>query len=158
MLLPKNGIVMLHNKHLPALDQTLAKRPITPPLLPPGTENHSLYQVAVFHSLHCLEMIHKRLLDPSGFTPRDCSGLEWGFDAEDGYNQTLQTACHIQHCVDWIRQDIMCLADPTLEPFVIADEVRFEPEYHQCRSFENVRSWAQRNEYPGSMASLQAFG
>ena len=147
---------MLKNSHLPALHQVQAARPTEPPLLPAGSEGSSLYQVAVFHSLHCLQMISKRLLDPNGFTPQDCSGLEYGFNA-DKFNETVQIACHIQHCVDWIRQDVLCLADPTLEPFIKAESEIYKPEYHQCRNFEGVRDWAVENEWPGSMNDLQVF-
>lgn len=54
LLLDKHGVVALDDWHLKALNEKRPKHPTEPPLLPADAKGKSLYQVAVFHSMHCL--------------------------------------------------------------------------------------------------------
>lgn len=154
-VLAKHGVVALDDSHLTALNETKVPHPTTPPLLPDDVKGMSLYQVGVFHSMHCIDMIYQQLINPSPFTPPlDCTDLQLSSFDREKYPLGLQMACHAQHCVDWIRQDIACLADPTLESLIDSDH----PAQHQCRSFEQVRGWALENQYKGDFSNLYEFG
>lgn len=154
-ILGKHGVVALDDSHLKALNEQKIPHPTTPPLLPDDVKGMSLYQVGVFHSMHCIEMIYQQLVKPSNYTPPlDCTHLQLSDFDRKKYPLGLQIACHAQHCVDWIRQDVACLADPTLESLVDSDHAA----QHQCRSFEQVRGWALKNQYKGDFANLYEFG
>ncbi|KAF1956841.1 hypothetical protein CC80DRAFT_392219, partial [Byssothecium circinans] len=95
------------------------------------------YRVAieVFHQLHCLNLLrqanHKAHYAPLGgdaaAEPEDLHG-------------------HLDHCIDALRQFVMCQADTNVFPF------RFPfndgdpwPDYsspRMCRNYERVREWA----------------
>lgn len=66
---------------------------------------------------------------------------------------------HVQHCIDLLRQTLMCHADTTLE---VADEAiggvdGFRTE-HQCRSWEQLVQWttAQQIKYPGQNSTTRS--
>lgn len=50
------------------------------------------------HELHCIGTLRDAMVEPKG---------------EYGFNVTI----HAQHCLNYIRQWIMCSPDLTLEPF-----------------------------------------
>jgi hypothetical protein len=95
------------------------------------------YRVAVevFHQLHCLNLLrqanHKAHYAPQGgdtaAEPADLHG-------------------HLDHCIDALRQFVMCQSDTNVFPF------RFPfndgdpwPDYsspRMCRNFEKIREWA----------------
>lgn len=52
-----------------------------------------------------------------------------------------EVAFHRDHCLDYIRQVLMCHADPTFEPM---SEVGINGmgATHQCRDFDKIFSWA----------------
>lgn len=77
--------------------------------MPPGQETDSgqIYSVAMFHQLHCLAQIrqaHWILLD--GLATGD-DGLARSYAGRDG--------SHVHHCLDYLRQSIICAGDMTLE-------------------------------------------
>lgn len=102
-------------------------------------------------------MIFKQLTNPSPFTPPlNCYALQFSDYERKKFPVGLQMACHVQHCVDWIRQDVACLADPTLESLI--DTTADQGARHQCRSFDTVRDWTLENQYKGDFKNLEAFG
>ncbi|KAK5636922.1 hypothetical protein RRF57_012634 [Xylaria bambusicola] len=54
----------------------------------------------------------------------------------------------MQHCFDYLRQALMCAADPTLE---IRNEsingVTGWGTSHQCRDFEALKRWTEQHRY-----------
>ncbi|KAF1977359.1 hypothetical protein BU23DRAFT_659618, partial [Bimuria novae-zelandiae CBS 107.79] len=99
------------------------------------------------HHLHCLNLLRK--------------SLAWNFDYYQAQglgpfsNAPDIAKYHVTHCLDILRQQLMCTVDvgvlgqvwyrPTgkaPEPFV-----DFNTE-HVCRNFEDVRAWAERNQLP----------
>ena len=57
---------------------------------------------------------------------------------------------HIDHCFDYIRQAIICAADPAIEPARIGkDGLRSQVDgwgaEHQCRSWEDLIDFANEN-------------
>ncbi|KAI8633234.1 hypothetical protein F5Y19DRAFT_490409 [Xylariaceae sp. FL1651] len=89
----------------------------------------------VFHHLHCLNMVRKALhLDYYGINE----------DSMERYNT------HIEHCIDSIRQALMCTSDIT--PWPVEWNTRYHrprPNFitapHTCRNFEKLRDWAHEH-------------
>ncbi|KAF9522204.1 hypothetical protein CPB83DRAFT_777449, partial [Crepidotus variabilis] len=99
----------------------------------PGDADHYVVQLSVFHQLHCLNMIRLRIWSNSTVA-----------------DEMLMSDDHISHCVDALRQALMCAADITPMSW------RWKPEAqeaklvvndvpHTCRNFEKVKQWAKEN-------------
>lgn len=87
----------------------------------------------VFHQLHCLNMVRKRVWATEVYLPEDeLMGIE-----------------HIDHCIDTIRQSLMCAVDVTPLPFIWVEEDKSVKEVaavlHTCRDFDAVKAWAQEH-------------
>lgn len=77
--------------------------------LSPGkpTAQGQLYDIAVFHQLHCLTKIREH-----------ASLLRFAMEGNltTGYEKIISPqADHMAHCFDYLRQSIMCAGDMTLE-------------------------------------------
>ncbi|KAK0637155.1 hypothetical protein B0T17DRAFT_520774 [Bombardia bombarda] len=106
-------------------------RPMDNKTLPvPDERGGYLVQLAVFHQLHCLNLIRKGIYGDVDFSNiDDLMGIE-----------------HLDHCIDMLRQSIMCNSDVTPITFartsldssmkVVAEVV------HTCRSFSKIQQWA----------------
>ncbi|KAI0465720.1 hypothetical protein F4859DRAFT_500063 [Xylaria cf. heliscus] len=85
--------------------------------------------LAVYHQLHCLDAIRH------GYWAA-IDGMEPGPKAEPG---------HIRHCIDYLRQSIMCNADTNLEPI---DEglggVTGFGYSRKCRDIVRIMGWADK--------------
>ena len=65
-------------------------------------------------------------------------------------------AGHSMHCIDWIRQALMCNADLTLDP--TDDYISFgQDSEHKCRNFGRILEWTQEHRYKGSLKDLEGF-
>ncbi|EGC45034.1 conserved hypothetical protein [Histoplasma capsulatum var. duboisii H88] len=97
--------------------------------------------VEVFHHLHCLNLL------------RQTSHFNFEYYSRKGEGpfkdpeERLQT--HIGHCIDILRQQVMCTADvgifgqwwvKHIGPFVDFNTV------HKCRNFEEIRKWAEKHQ------------
>lgn len=54
---------------------------------------------------------------------------------------------HIDHCLDALREQLMCTADIGILPYIrVKGKDRSYPDFpaapHMCRNFEDIRSWA----------------
>lgn len=80
----------------------------------------------VFHSLHCLNSLRKRLSPDY-------------YDIDNSHN------LHRDHCIDQIRQNLMCSVDMT--PYGTRYNKAVDHNYadsnvvHMCRNFEKIRQW-----------------
>ncbi|KAE8323157.1 hypothetical protein BDV39DRAFT_209116 [Aspergillus sergii] len=96
--------------------------------------------VDVLHSLHCLDTLRRHMHGQN-----DDMGRVLGADV---------AAMHIDHCINQLRQTIMCSAD--LTPVTLRPVQTHDPEgnpiqlllgeterVHTCRDFGRVRDWAQ---------------
>ncbi|KAF2969099.1 hypothetical protein GQX73_g4494 [Xylaria multiplex] len=85
--------------------------------------------LAVYHQLHCLDAIRH------GYWAA-IDGLEPGHKAEPG---------HIRHCIDYLRQSIMCNADTNLEP--INKDLGGVTGFgftRKCRDIVQIMAWADK--------------
>jgi len=100
----------------------------------PGDEGYYIAELDVFHNLHCLNMVRKAL-DPGYYPDWDISRFK-------------NASEHVIHCVDWIRQSIMCNADTSVIVWQWDD--RFNSSIvkgnvaHTCRNFEKIQDWAKQ--------------
>ncbi|KAJ4858111.1 hypothetical protein T069G_06378 [Trichoderma breve] len=71
--------------------------------------------VEVFHQLHCLDMLR------------------------------MQAYAHLEHCIDYIRQSMMCRPSLDILPFRTDSEGLLRPVFNgsrTCANFDKVRDWA----------------
>jgi len=100
-----------------------------------------LIQLDVWHELHCLNDLRK-LLYPEAYGSLQSMTFPNGtIDREQPMFR------HWDHCVDMLRQTLMCHADVSPIPFHIntpqntAIIPRLETT-HTCRDFDAIRAWA----------------
>ncbi|UKZ83799.1 hypothetical protein TrVFT333_011612 [Trichoderma virens FT-333] len=91
----------------------------------PTDPSQSIYQVDVFHALHCLNSIRQNLMS----------------ETPPPWDET-----HMLHCLDYVRSQLLCHPDLTLvttndlEEFVL-DEV------HTCRDYSAMVDWVHRHRW-----------
>ncbi|KAK1993870.1 hypothetical protein LX36DRAFT_728702 [Colletotrichum falcatum] len=87
----------------------------------------------VFHELHCLNIIRENVFD-------DYYKLEPQSEREQ----------HILHCIDHLRQILMCHGDITPQTFEWVETKRYpvmkRQSAHVCRRWEPIVDWARQNE------------
>ncbi|KAJ1715748.1 hypothetical protein NYO67_2047 [Aspergillus flavus] len=95
------------------------------------------YMVAldVYHQLHCLRWVRRYL-------------------HQDYYNMTeINLGQHIDHCLDGLRQYVMCNADLSLNTFDwIPNYPRPWPNFevvHRCANWESIEEWALTHSFNG---------
>jgi len=96
-----------------------------------------LVSLDVYHSLHCVNLVRK--------------GLDWDYYYGDQPGQTpvnYMTRDHMYHCLEHLRQVVMCHSDLTpmrfrWSSFVEGRGMPVWEEPHTCRNWEKVRIWAE---------------
>lgn len=91
-------------------------------------------QLGVFHELHCLKRIRHWIY-------RD-------YYLENASQSVLvEESAHVDHCIELLREAIICHADPTLSGFRwIQNDGTYHltveaPGYHKCVNWERLRVW-----------------
>ncbi|KAH6671337.1 hypothetical protein B0J14DRAFT_93493 [Halenospora varia] len=112
----------------------------------------------VFHQLHCLNMIRKSLYPayyngyPQHVETTQNITLE---ETEDGM------AWHLSHCIDSIRQSLMCSSDistiywhwlPELDKSAPSTQTT-----HTCRDFSRIKKWAEEHVLVGEFDDRNPF-
>ncbi|KAK5136776.1 hypothetical protein LTR08_002072 [Meristemomyces frigidus] len=113
--------------------------------LQPGkqTPQGEVYDISLFHQLHCLSNIRKQSLTLQAALGRD----NW----HEIYNVLLKhQEDHVYHCFDYIRQALMCAGDMTIEwPRTEPDGRRFAVDgwgiTHECKSWEAIMDFMNEN-------------
>ena len=124
----------------PVLTSTEAQ-PFLPELQRVNTTGEYHFEPEVFHSLHCLNEIRKEVsksLYPNSTYKShehiDPSYLPAGFQE-----------AHMEHCVDRLRQAIMCHGDLTPSPLYSWPEhstiLLGRTKEHTCRKWRPIRDW-----------------
>ncbi|CAI6336612.1 unnamed protein product [Periconia digitata] len=113
----------------------------------PNAENNALWEgldpqhygviISVFHQLHCLNNLRKRIFWNETTRGPIAENPDFGMK-------------HMDHCIDSLRQSLMCSSDLTPIPYA------WNTKYHQtlpvpatthtCRDFEAIRDWARAEE------------
>lgn len=97
------------------------------------------------HHLHCLNLLRQSLY------------YNYDYYHEQGQgafvNEDYIVRRHVSHCLDIIRQQLMCSVDIGVLGQVWVHPENPEPfvdfnTQHKCRNFEAIRQWAERNQLP----------
>ncbi|KAF8971078.1 hypothetical protein BDZ97DRAFT_1337008 [Flammula alnicola] len=93
----------------------------------PGDEDHYVIQLDVFHQLHCLNLLRKAV-HREYYTETDhLDSQRW------------------DHCIESIRQSLMCSADITPIVWQWVDRVQevrvMGNTIHTCRNYDKIKDW-----------------
>lgn len=110
-------------------------------LIRPYDDSKSFYQIDTFHSMHCIvrqSSIHVQRSESMLTQHRlrnkltsDLSLQQWWWNDQ-----------HTLHCLDYIREQLMCNADLTLQG--TDDLLHFnKTSGHVCRSWESIMRWSK---------------
>lgn len=90
----------------------------------------------VFHSLHCVNKIRKSYYKDYYHNPNPLPDQQEHFD----------------HCIDLLRQVIMCHGDVSLHTYQWKEDYRWPwPSMrtaHQCRNWNDLMSWSKEHHVP----------
>jgi len=95
------------------------------------------FGLSMFHQLHCLDSLRKAIRETGHHNVSGGTGEEHGIE-------------HSVHCLNYLRQTILCAADVTLEPEIPVQGTRDVGEgvgvEHVCRDWSRVYEFVERNE------------
>ncbi|KAL9005344.1 MAG: hypothetical protein Q9188_001885 [Gyalolechia gomerana] len=94
----------------------------------PWDDSKGIYHIKAFHHLHCLKSMRKAYTD-----------------MQRGNPQIVPTG-HFHHCLDTLRQDMMCLADDTPMPTINKIHHIGNRQIRQCRDWDKLVAWTQEPE------------
>ncbi|KAL3488371.1 hypothetical protein BJX62DRAFT_179584 [Aspergillus germanicus] len=104
-----------------------------------------LVNVEGLHHLHCLNLLRQSLYYNYEYYHAQGKGAF--------RNDDFIVRKHVSHCLDILRQQLMCTIDKGvlgqvwLYPDHPSPFVDFNTE-HRCQNFEDIRIWAERNQLP----------
>ena len=97
------------------------------------------------HHLHCLNLLRQSLYYNIDYYREQGKGAF--------VNEDMIVRHHVSHCLDIIRQQLMCTPDTGL-----LGQVWWDPEYpqafvdfnteHKCKNFDAIRQWAEKRQIP----------
>lgn len=112
----------------------------------PGHEDQYYVQLDVFHHLHCLNMIRLMLWAGGGSSSPESLYL----NATHLGDTEEERLGHVDHCVDQIRQYLMCHADTTPLVWQWSERNKKYLTYmgmkHTCRDWDRFYGWAERHQ------------
>lgn len=105
------------------------------------------------HDVHCLDSIRKALWfwleDHWNSTHNPFTLYDSPFAAMEDRGDIFEIH-HVDHCIDNIRQSIICNADTTPNVFQYSEEVgeirARATVVHECRDFDLVIEWAKQHQ------------
>ncbi|CAI6337602.1 unnamed protein product [Periconia digitata] len=93
----------------------------------PWDTERGVYYVKGIHDLHCLKVIRKALVSNH---------------FKENHNFSFD---HLLHCLDGLRQDVLCIADDTPMPAESAYHVG-SGQVRRCRDWNKLKEWASESE------------
>lgn len=100
--------------------------------------NKRFFSLSLYHQIHCLVSLRSAILDRS----------HHGEQHEEQRARAKRDVEHSAHCLNYLRQTIMCNADLTLEPEIEEGSQNVGEglaAVHVCRDWSKVHAFAQRN-------------
>ncbi|CAD6580422.1 MAG: hypothetical protein ASARMPREDX12_009559 [Alectoria sarmentosa] len=95
----------------------------------------NLSVISVFHQLHCLQYTLRRAYYSTS-EPGELEDFDFGLDRTS----------HTSHCFEYLRQSLMCSADPSIEPAdTRVDGFLGWGFQRQCRNFVELKGWAENS-------------
>ncbi|ETS88115.1 hypothetical protein PFICI_01943 [Pestalotiopsis fici W106-1] len=105
-------------------------------------EGGFLVNLNVFHHLHCLNKIRKQLYNDY---------------YQDWHSPSAQLE-HVNHCIEYLRQVVMCNADITMQTFDWIDDYRRPwPNFkiqHECKNWDALTDWAKEHSVPSLIGPI----
>ncbi|PKY03303.1 hypothetical protein P168DRAFT_319831 [Aspergillus campestris IBT 28561] len=129
-----------------------AKLPVkTAPI--PEAPGYYVVGIDVFHQLHCLNQLRLKVWgvdEPHGsHGARDTVGVE---EEEEEEEDGLQDIGHLDHCIDSLRQSLMCSSDISTIIWQWDTNTGTSRPHanvtHTCRDFDVIHQWALENQAP----------
>ncbi|KAK5724625.1 hypothetical protein LTR15_004671 [Elasticomyces elasticus] len=108
-----------------------------------STSRGQIYDISVFHQLHCLANIRRHMFAMDAILDRN-DKLEIESLALKSHDD------HVYHCFDYIRQALMCAGDMTIEwPRTEMDGSRFAVDgwgvTHECKDWSAIMEFMKQN-------------
>lgn len=128
--------------------------PFTPELTRMPTDNEYHFEPDMLHSLHCINAIRKELSK----TFYNGTGYLEGHEHELPafvFGRRWQ-ATHFDHCLDRLRQAVMCHGDLTPTPLYNFEGYPLslgKSGRHTCRKWAPIREWMDRRGSDGKASS-----
>ncbi|MCJ1314644.1 hypothetical protein MMC25_008326 [Agyrium rufum] len=91
----------------------------------PWDDSKGLYFLKAFHLVHCLKVMRKAFVDHQRGNP------------------PLINPEHVHHCLDALRQDVMCMADDTPMPTILEPDSIGNGQARMCKSWDKLIEWTQ---------------
>ncbi|KAJ6191703.1 hypothetical protein J3E72DRAFT_175570, partial [Bipolaris maydis] len=106
--------------------------------LPPPiqSEGQTVYNVAVFHQLHCLHALAEEFNDM-------IATIHAGAARGTKIHQDRQE--HIEHCLAYLKESLVCCGDTAFEGQSSKSELPSTSgfgSYHVCKNFDEIMSWS----------------
>ncbi|KAH8171949.1 tat pathway signal sequence [Sarocladium implicatum] len=104
-----------------------------------------MVNVEGMHHLHCLNLVRKSLYFNHGYYE--------ALGTNEFLNNGTMLEHHITHCLDTVRQVLMCNVDTGVlgQRWVDKDKPYGFPDFqttHTCKNYEDVRKWAEKLQAP----------
>ncbi|KAL5090126.1 hypothetical protein Trisim1_004647 [Trichoderma cf. simile WF8] len=104
----------------------------------PAHPELSVYQVDVYHALHCLYRVRNRIVSHLSM------------------EELRRDDPHTLHCIDYVREQLMCHADTTLQ--ATSDYVHYHYNNgHKCRDFSAIQEWVDKHKWPEHRVYIDAW-
>ncbi|KAH8805226.1 hypothetical protein F5884DRAFT_859835 [Xylogone sp. PMI_703] len=107
-------------------------------MLPPEAGGNYMASMEAVHQMHCLNLLRK-------FSYR-----EYYADKSEHFAHPGKFRIHLDHCIEMLRQVIMCNADLHIITYNWVDQVDYAwPNFNlnkQCRDFNAVMGWIHAHE------------
>lgn len=141
-------IAYLPDQMVSAADFPKLQKPADAMRVTHPTTGEQGYRVGIeaFHQLHCLNLLRMS-------TYAHYATVPWS----DTNDAPEKVRAHLDHCIEILRMNLMCMADVNVFTFHPTSEPGrqgmggYWPDYeseHVCRDFEHVRDWARANAVP----------
>lgn len=123
-----------------------------PSVLHPEDATKGIYQIDMFHSMHCVVSRAPSYIWADGLQTTDSIREKYRLrnklTSEKSLEAWPRNDQHTLHCLDYLREQLMCNADLTLEG--TDDLLHFNKNSgHVCRSNDAVASWAAAHHWDG---------
>lgn len=104
----------------------------------PTGETTYLGAVEVFHQLHCLDMLRLEIYGE----------LDGWYSKHSPHNAHTKPG-HVEHCIDYIRQSLMCHPSLDILPFYADEKNMSKPVFNAtrtCADFSKIKDWAREHK------------
>ncbi|EIM91775.1 uncharacterized protein STEHIDRAFT_48266 [Stereum hirsutum FP-91666 SS1] len=85
------------------------------------------FTLSIFHQLQCLNIIRKEIVQTHNTSSSEASSPA-------------------QHCVNYLRQTVLCRADVYLSPVIASPAPKPLPDTYECRDWEVVYEEVRKNQ------------